>query len=200
MPAARRTASADSSKSEQNGANAEGALRAALGASAVGRGAALAALGRALLKGVGLLGRRGVGGPPGGGRRLLLARFGVVAPGHVAHGRTSARARRRATPPGQNRRVPRPEVPLLDAAAVEARLAGLGWERDGDALVKVVRRASFAEAVAFVVAVACRAEAADHHPDIDLRWTAVTLRLTTHSAGGITEKDLALAGEVDRLG
>ena len=96
--------------------------------------------------------------------------------------------------------MPRPEVPLLDAAAVEARLAGLGWERDGDALVKVVRRASFAEAVAFVVAVACRAEAADHHPDIDLRWTAVTLRLTTHSAGGITEKDLALAGEVDRLG
>ena len=91
-------------------------------------------------------------------------------------------------------------MPLLDDAAVQAGLAGLGWERDGDTLVKVVHRRSFAEAVAFVVAVACRAEAADHHPDVDLRWTTVTLRLTTHSAGGITGKDLALAAEVDRLG
>ena len=96
--------------------------------------------------------------------------------------------------------MPRPKVALLDDAAIEAGLAGLGWERDGDHLVKAVRRASFAEAVAFVVAVACRAEAADHHPDVDLRWTTVTLRLTTHSAGGITGKDLALAAELDRLG
>jgi 4a-hydroxytetrahydrobiopterin dehydratase len=41
------------------------------------------------------------------------------------------------------------------------------------------------------------AEAADHHPDIDIRWNAVTLRLSTHSAGGITEKDLALAAVID---
>ena len=44
------------------------------------------------------------------------------------------------------------------------------------------------------------AEAADHHPDIDIRWDTVTLRLCTHSAGGLTENDLALAAQIDALG
>jgi len=44
------------------------------------------------------------------------------------------------------------------------------------------------------------AETADHHPDVDIRWDTVTLRLSTHSAGGLTEKDLLLAAEVDELG
>jgi 4a-hydroxytetrahydrobiopterin dehydratase len=48
-----------------------------------------------------------------------------------------------------------------------------------------------------VNAVGALAEAADHHPDIDIRWNTVTLRLATHSAGGITEKDLALAAGID---
>lgn len=82
---------------------------------------------------------------------------------------------------------------------VDAALAGLDWERQGDLLVKVVRRDDFAGALALVNAVGELAEAADHHPDIDIRWNTVTLRLTTHSAGGLTAKDLALAAEIDGL-
>jgi 4a-hydroxytetrahydrobiopterin dehydratase len=91
-------------------------------------------------------------------------------------------------------------VPLLDDEAISKGLAGLGWSREGNELVKVVRAKDFAGAMAFVNAVAERAEAAGHHPDIDIRWNTVTLRLSTHSAGGITEADLALAAEIDRLG
>jgi len=82
---------------------------------------------------------------------------------------------------------------------LDAALAGLDWERQGDVLVKVVRRDDFAGALALVNAVGELAEAADHHPDIDIRWNTVTLRLTTHSAGGLTAKDLALAAEIDGL-
>jgi 4a-hydroxytetrahydrobiopterin dehydratase len=82
---------------------------------------------------------------------------------------------------------------------VDAALTGLDWERQGDVLVKVVRRDDFAGALAFVDAVGELAEAADHHPDIDIRWNTVTLRLTTHSAGGLTAKDLSLAAEIDGL-
>ena len=82
---------------------------------------------------------------------------------------------------------------------LDAALAGLDWERQGDVLVKVVRRDDFAGALALVNAVGGLAEAADHHPDIDIRWNTVTLRLTTHSAGGLTAKDLALAAEIDGL-
>ncbi|HUA94749.1 MAG TPA: 4a-hydroxytetrahydrobiopterin dehydratase [Acidimicrobiales bacterium] len=82
---------------------------------------------------------------------------------------------------------------------VDAALAGLDWERQGDVLVKVVRRDDFAGALALVNAVGELAEAADHHPDIDIRWNTVTLRLTTHSVGGLTAKDLALAAEIDGL-
>jgi len=82
---------------------------------------------------------------------------------------------------------------------VDAALAGLDWAREGDVLVKVVRRGNFAGALSFVNAVGALAEAADHHPDIDIRWDTVTLRLTTHSAGGLTHKDVDLATQIDRL-
>ena len=89
----------------------------------------------------------------------------------------------------------------LDHAAVDAALAaqGLGWERQGDQLVKVHAAATFPGAVAFVDRVAELAEAADHHPDIDIRWRTVTLRLSTHSEGGLTAKDLDLAAAIDRV-
>jgi 4a-hydroxytetrahydrobiopterin dehydratase len=88
----------------------------------------------------------------------------------------------------------------LDDDAIQAGLAGLGWERDADALVKVVTRKDFAEAMAFVNAVAEAAEAANHHPDILVHgWNKVRLTVTNHSAGGITDKDLELAGQIDRL-
>ena len=57
---------------------------------------------------------------------------------------------------------------------------------------------TFLAAIRFVDYVAEVAEAADHHPDIDIRYNQVTLRLSTHSAGGITEKDFALVGAIDQ--
>lgn len=91
---------------------------------------------------------------------------------------------------------------ILDPDAVDAALTGraIGWRREGNELVKVLRRPGFAGALAFVNQVGALAEAADHHPDIDIRWDTVTLRLSTHSAGGLTEKDLSLAAQIDMLG
>jgi 4a-hydroxytetrahydrobiopterin dehydratase len=90
---------------------------------------------------------------------------------------------------------------VLEHAAVDEALTsrGLGWEREDDELVKKVRRADFAAALQFVNAVGELAEAANHHPDIEIRWDTVVLRLSTHSAGGITAADLQLAGQIDAL-
>jgi 4a-hydroxytetrahydrobiopterin dehydratase len=75
-----------------------------------------------------------------------------------------------------------------------------GWGLEDGALVKAyVFPEGFLPAVAFVDRVAVAAEDADHHPDIDIRWNTVTLRLVTHDQGGITEKDTTLAAEFDRL-
>jgi 4a-hydroxytetrahydrobiopterin dehydratase len=83
---------------------------------------------------------------------------------------------------------------------VAAALAGLpGWERSGDALVRELRFDNFRDAVAFVVRLSYEAEAANHHPDIDVRYNRVRLTLSTHSEGGITAKDVSLAGAVQAL-
>ena len=90
----------------------------------------------------------------------------------------------------------------LDDAAVEAALAGPeapAWELADGTLTKTVRCPSFPAAIDFVVAVGRLAEAADHHPDIDIRWRTVTLVLVTHDAGGLTELDLGLARAIDAL-
>ena len=86
---------------------------------------------------------------------------------------------------------------LLDAKAVTEGLRGLDWEREGDTLVRLIRRKDFSQAMVAVNEVAALAERANHHPDIDIRWNTVTLRLTTHSDGGLTDKDLALAAAID---
>jgi 4a-hydroxytetrahydrobiopterin dehydratase len=86
---------------------------------------------------------------------------------------------------------------LLSDGDVDKGLRGLAWQRDGGAIVRVVRRPDFAEAMAAVNQIAALAEAANHHPDIDIRWNTVTLRLTTHDAGGLTDQDLDLAGRID---
>jgi 4a-hydroxytetrahydrobiopterin dehydratase len=83
---------------------------------------------------------------------------------------------------------------------VAAGLAGLQWDRDGDELVKVVTRKDFGEAMQFVNAVALLAEGANHHPDIAISWNRVTLRVTTHDAGGLSRMDLDLAAAIDDLG
>jgi 4a-hydroxytetrahydrobiopterin dehydratase len=89
---------------------------------------------------------------------------------------------------------------VLDPATVDAALAqGMAWEREGDELVKVHTGRAFADALAYVNAVGALAEQMDHHPDIDIRWNRVTLRLSTHSAGGITQADLELGRRIDAL-
>ncbi len=83
---------------------------------------------------------------------------------------------------------------LLDDDAVTTALSALpGWERDGDALVRTASLPSFPAAIAVVDRVAEIAESNDHHPDIDIRWRSVTFRCSTHSEGGITALDVALA-------
>jgi 4a-hydroxytetrahydrobiopterin dehydratase len=72
-----------------------------------------------------------------------------------------------------------------------------GWERQDDEIVKEYRFDGFADAVAFVVRVAFRAETVDHHPDLDIRYNRVRVALSTHSEGGLTGKDFSLAAEIE---
>jgi 4a-hydroxytetrahydrobiopterin dehydratase len=74
-----------------------------------------------------------------------------------------------------------------------------GWELADGTLRRSVKFGSFLAGIDAVRRVAERAEAADHHPDIDIRWRTVTFALVTHSEGGITGKDVAMAGEINRL-
>lgn len=74
-----------------------------------------------------------------------------------------------------------------------------GWSRRGDALAKTFTFIAFADGIAFVDQVARIADRIEHHPDIDIRYTKVTLTLSTHDAGGITESDLTLAEEIEAL-
>lgn len=73
------------------------------------------------------------------------------------------------------------------------------WSQDGDAIRRTVKAPSFMDGIRLVTQVAEVAEDQNHHPDIDIRWTRVTFRLSTHSEGGITAKDLRLAADIDRL-
>ncbi len=88
----------------------------------------------------------------------------------------------------------------LDDAAIARALESLpGWQREGDALVREYRFKNFREAMAFVNRVAELAEEQRHHPDITIVYNRVRLALSTHEAGGITERDLALAQRIDAL-
>jgi 4a-hydroxytetrahydrobiopterin dehydratase len=90
---------------------------------------------------------------------------------------------------------------LLGEQQLREGLAKLapGWSVSGSALVRTVTFPSFLTAVAFVTEMAPAAERLDHHPDLALSWRTVKLSLSTHSAGGLTELDLALAGELDAI-
>jgi 4a-hydroxytetrahydrobiopterin dehydratase len=88
----------------------------------------------------------------------------------------------------------------LSSEEITARIAGGPWRLDDGALVRDLQVADFAAAMAAANAVAAAAEAADHHPDILVHgWNRLRLTLSTHSAGGVTEADLALAATVDGL-
>lgn len=72
-----------------------------------------------------------------------------------------------------------------------------GWARKGDALLKAYSFARFADGIRFVDQVAVVADRMNHHPDIDVRYTNITFSLSTHDAGGITQKDLDLAKAIE---
>jgi 4a-hydroxytetrahydrobiopterin dehydratase len=89
-------------------------------------------------------------------------------------------------------------MPLLSRDQIEQRLCALdGWRSERDAIVKQFTFAGFPEAVAFVHRLVPGAEAADHHPDITINYKRVTLAYSTHSEGGLTEKDFAGAKMAD---
>ena len=88
----------------------------------------------------------------------------------------------------------------LNAEQVRAKLDGLsGWELAGNAIRRTFTFGDFAEAVSYVVRLGFAADAADHHPDIDIRYKRVTLAYSTHSEGGLTEKDFAGAEAATKL-
>lgn len=72
------------------------------------------------------------------------------------------------------------------------------WHRSENAIVRTLRLASFADAIALVVRIAALAEAADHHPDIDIRFRTIRLTLTTHDEGGLTDRDFSLARQIEQ--
>jgi len=87
----------------------------------------------------------------------------------------------------------------MDTHQVDEQLKAMrGWERHDNEIRKEFKFAGFKQAIAFVNKVADAAEAADHHPDIDIRYNKVKMKLSTHSEGGITDKDFALAAEIER--
>jgi 4a-hydroxytetrahydrobiopterin dehydratase len=90
-------------------------------------------------------------------------------------------------------------VPLLNDDEIREGLLQLdGWTREGQEIMKRYDFPDFGASMAFANQVAELAEAADHHPDMLITYDQVTLTLATHSAGGITRKDLELAGRIER--
>ncbi|MFN5496903.1 MAG: 4a-hydroxytetrahydrobiopterin dehydratase [bacterium] len=88
----------------------------------------------------------------------------------------------------------------LSDAEIAARLEELPeWSQPGEEIQRTYRFKDFVEAMAFVQAVAAHAEAVQHHPDILIRYSRVTLSLSTHDAGGITDKDFDFARTADGL-
>jgi 4a-hydroxytetrahydrobiopterin dehydratase len=92
-------------------------------------------------------------------------------------------------------------VALLNDEQIDARLAELqdGWERAGDAIRRVFERKDFVGSVDFINALTPVAEELNHHPDLEVSWNKVTVSITTHSQGGITDNDFELAKRIDAL-
>lgn len=89
---------------------------------------------------------------------------------------------------------------LLSNAEIASKLSMLkGWNLVVKEIKKTFEMPDFVRAMGFVSSVALLAEKANHHPDIDIRWNKVMLTLSTHSAGGLTEKDFLLAAEIEKL-
>ena len=93
-------------------------------------------------------------------------------------------------------------MPVLSDEEIGEALRQLpGWERRGDTITKTFTfDDGFMGSVGFVNRVAAPAEQMNHHPDLEISWNRVTVSLSTHSEGGVTDNDLRLATEVDQLG
>jgi 4a-hydroxytetrahydrobiopterin dehydratase len=92
-------------------------------------------------------------------------------------------------------------MPRLSAADLGTALERLpGWTAANNEIGKTFVFGNFVEAIAFVNRVADLAEAAGHHPDLDIRYNRVRIALTTHDEGGVSERDTALAGEIEGAG
>jgi 4a-hydroxytetrahydrobiopterin dehydratase len=97
-------------------------------------------------------------------------------------------------------RIRRIRMTILSSSEIDARFSGLeGWALDGNALRKIFTFRDFPDAVAFVSRLVPGAESADHHPDIMINYKRVTLTYSTHSEGGLTEKDFEGARMADSL-
>jgi 4a-hydroxytetrahydrobiopterin dehydratase len=89
---------------------------------------------------------------------------------------------------------------LLSDEEIADRLAGSDWTRDGDEIVRELKLADFAEAIALLNRISEVAEARNHHPDILVHgWNQLRVSVTNHSAGGLTEADFELAKAIDSL-
>ncbi|HLJ99458.1 MAG TPA: 4a-hydroxytetrahydrobiopterin dehydratase [Streptosporangiaceae bacterium] len=89
---------------------------------------------------------------------------------------------------------------LLTEEQIAAELADvLGWRRDGGSIVLITKHQDFRGSLLYLNAVGYLAEQAGHHPDAEISWDTVTLTLSTHSAGGLTGKDFALARRISAL-
>jgi 4a-hydroxytetrahydrobiopterin dehydratase len=88
---------------------------------------------------------------------------------------------------------------VLDDLTIQRELSARlpGWSRRGNVLTKTYTFRAFLDGIAFVNRVAAEAERMNHHPDLDIRYTKVTVALSTHDAGGITQKDVELAAAME---
>jgi 4a-hydroxytetrahydrobiopterin dehydratase len=95
---------------------------------------------------------------------------------------------------------PADEMDVLPDNEIESRLADLdGWTRSGDAITKTFKNDDFVGSVKFVDALVEPAEDMGHHPDLELSWDEVTVSITNHAAGGLTEADFDLAKRIDKI-
>ena len=89
---------------------------------------------------------------------------------------------------------------MLNDQDIATRLAALdGWSRDGNAITRIFKFANYHETIAFVNASAWISHRTDHHPDLEVGYNRCVVRYSTHSAGGLTEKDFACAARLDAL-
>jgi 4a-hydroxytetrahydrobiopterin dehydratase len=91
-------------------------------------------------------------------------------------------------------------MPVLTDQEIQQALGSLqGWQQNGKAIQRVFRFPDFKAAMQFVNKVADAAEKANHHPDIDIRYNTVTMALVSHDSGGVTQRDVRMAGVIDKI-